>query len=73
MRVPITRACVEMCVRTGVLLFAIGAVVVVGPASASESENGGAAEVPTFNADVAPILYDNCASCHRKPSANRGD
>ncbi len=25
----------------------------------------GAAEVPTFAADVAPILYDECASCHR--------
>ena len=22
--------------------------------------------VPTFNADVAPILYENCATCHRK-------
>ena len=25
----------------------------------------GAAEVPTFAADVAPILYEECASCHR--------
>ena len=25
----------------------------------------GAAETPTFAADVAPILYEECASCHR--------
>ena len=25
----------------------------------------GAAEAPTFAADIAPILYDQCASCHR--------
>src|SRR5712691_7312871 len=24
-----------------------------------------AAAAPTFNTDVAPILYQNCASCHR--------
>jgi mono/diheme cytochrome c family protein len=25
----------------------------------------GAAATPTFNKDIAPILYQNCASCHR--------
>src|SRR6266404_6858309 len=24
-----------------------------------------AAAAPTFNKDIAPILYQNCASCHR--------
>src|SRR5271154_2962772 len=24
-----------------------------------------AATVPTFNKDIAPILYSNCATCHR--------
>src|SRR5271163_338247 len=23
------------------------------------------AEVPTFNRDIAPILYQNCSNCHR--------
>ena len=46
-------------------LFAIGAMV--GPASASEEAEAEAAEgAPTFNADVAPILYENCATCHRE-------
>src|SRR5579885_884981 len=25
----------------------------------------GFAATPTFNRDIAPILYDNCATCHR--------
>jgi hypothetical protein len=25
----------------------------------------GAASTPTFNKDIAPILYANCATCHR--------
>ena len=24
-----------------------------------------AAAAPTFNKDIAPILYENCATCHR--------
>ena len=50
---------------TGLLVFAIGALVVPASATATENESA-AADVPTFNADVAPILYENCASCHRK-------
>ena len=45
----------------GVLLFAIGAVV--GPARANENAAEG---VPTFNADIAPILNEYCVGCHRK-------
>src|SRR5262245_65874441 len=26
---------------------------------------GVAADVPTFNKDIAPILYQHCATCHR--------
>ena len=44
-----------------VALFALGAMV----GTASANENAAAEGVPTFNADVAPILYENCASCHR--------
>ena len=60
MRVLIAR----LCVLSGVWLLAVAAMV--GPASASENANESAAGVPTFNADVAPILYGNCSNCHRK-------
>jgi hypothetical protein len=43
-----------------VLLFAVG---MAGSAGANENAAEG---VPTFNADVAPILYDHCVSCHRE-------
>ncbi len=26
---------------------------------------GAGAATPTFNKDIAPIIYQNCASCHR--------
>src|SRR6476620_10294035 len=28
--------------------------------------------VITFNRDIAPILYDNCATCHRPIDGSRG-
>ena len=34
-------------------------VLLVAPATAEE------AETPTFAKDVAPILFENCVSCHR--------
>lgn len=41
--------------------------------AAPESEGG---RVATFNRDIAPILFDNCASCHRpidgQPGPRRG-
>jgi hypothetical protein len=37
----------------------VSAVVVLGVGALAE------AQVPTFNKDVAPILYTKCASCHR--------
>lgn len=39
------------------ILFAIG--LLVSPCSSF------AADAPTFNRDIAPILYRNCVSCHR--------
>ena len=45
-----------------VLIVVTGIVMVLSlaPASASAAE-----ATPTYNQDVAPILLDNCASCHR--------
>lgn len=40
------------------LVYAAGQVQAQGPAAS-------AAGVPTFTRDVAPILYQNCANCHR--------
>ena len=48
-------------VTVSVALFAIGAMA----GTVSANENAAAEGVPTFNADVASILYENCASCHR--------
>ena len=44
------------------VLFAVGGFA----ATAGANENAAAEAVPTFNADVGPILYENCASCHRE-------
>ena len=44
---------------TSVFLLAIVVMVGFGASAAAQ-------EAPTFNAEVAPILYENCASCHRK-------
>lgn len=43
--------------------LAIVAVLVVTAQFAVRASNTG--EVPSFSKDVAPILYKNCASCHR--------
>jgi hypothetical protein len=47
----------------GGVLVAIGATVFTsGPVAAQ----GASAGAPTFNKDVAPIVYSKCASCHRE-------
>ena len=46
--------------RTTFLLAAAALVLSGVPAGA-----GQAGEAPTFSKDVAPILYDNCVTCHR--------
>jgi len=42
---------------TGILFLALPIVVAAAPSTSSAA--------PTFNNDIAPILYANCASCHR--------
>jgi hypothetical protein len=42
----------------------VGAAVLASAGISAQSPKG-AAGVPTFAKDVAPILYKNCASCHR--------
>ena len=41
-------------------LSLLAVAVLVAPLSVS------AQDAPTFNADVGPILYENCAECHRQ-------
>ena len=46
--------------RTTFLLAATALVLSGVPAAAEQAD-----ETPTFSKDVAPILYDNCVTCHR--------
>src|SRR5688572_8968070 len=47
-------------------LAAIAIVAVVAACSrTTEQTEKAAARAVTFNGDIAPILFDNCASCHR--------
>src|SRR5262245_15146834 len=43
------------------LVIALASLIVVSGGSASDSRSS----APTFNKDVAPIMYRNCVSCHR--------
>jgi len=43
------------------LVLVVGLVALSNPVVAAENAEG----APTFNEDIAAILYDNCASCHR--------
>ena len=45
-----------------VILSVVALVVVVGPPVFAA---GGAEETPTFTKDVAPIIFENCITCHR--------
>jgi len=40
-------------------------VVCVSTSASLKGQKPGAPETPTFDRDVAPILYKHCASCHR--------
>jgi hypothetical protein len=54
--------------RTRRLNCALAAIVIVATAACSRPTGQAektAARALTFNRDVAPILFDNCASCHR--------
>jgi hypothetical protein len=51
-------------VRKAVLFGGAVALAFVG-STATVKLRAQAASAPTFNADVAPILYEKCATCHR--------
>jgi Tfp pilus assembly protein PilF len=54
------------CHELSCALAAITIVVVVAACSrTTEQSDKAAARTATFNEDIAPILFDNCASCHR--------
>src|SRR5262245_51843096 len=48
-----------------VALAALASAVVWSGSTVTAEQAAGAAAAPTFNKDVAPILYANCTSCHR--------
>jgi Tfp pilus assembly protein PilF len=59
--------------------MAIAMVAVAACSGTNHQAEKGAARPITFNRDIAPILFDNCASCHRpindapsKPTATSG-
>src|SRR3954454_19738364 len=41
------------------------ASLLLGSIAAVASANAAPANVPTFSKDVAPIVFTNCANCHR--------
>lgn len=45
--------------------IALVASLASGGSQVSAAQAPASAAAPTFNKDVAPILYENCASCHR--------
>jgi tetratricopeptide (TPR) repeat protein/mono/diheme cytochrome c family protein len=46
-------------------LAAVAMVAVAACSRTTEQTDRAAARAVTFNGDIAPILFDNCASCHR--------
>ncbi len=48
----------------GAAVIVLGAAI-VGAAADGQYSGNPASDVPTFNKDVAPILYANCVTCHR--------
>lgn len=54
------------CMRRCCSRLVLGGVVwMVGSTGVGAAEREVRAGVPTFSEDVAPILYENCVSCHR--------
>ena len=45
------------------LLFVLGSLSLLSAPASAQSQ--ATAPAPTFNKDVAPILFANCISCHR--------
>ena len=50
--------------RLRILSATLGLCIVIAVAISFES-NADVKSSPTFNKDVAPILYKNCIACHR--------
>ena len=42
------------------------AVAVAGGTASTAGQSAGASPPPTFSKDVAPILHNSCATCHRR-------
>ena len=49
----------------GSAVVVLGVAIVGASAPSAQYAAKQAADVPTFNKDVAPILYANCVTCHR--------
>src|SRR5262245_8327931 len=47
------------------LCVALGAMALLSGAKAKAEEAGNPRGSPTFNRDVAPLVFKNCAACHR--------
>lgn len=52
-------------VSNGVLSLGVAGVALLGGSRMTPTIAAQGATAPTFNADVAPILFQKCASCHR--------
>src|SRR4051794_15734501 len=58
----------KVALMTAVLLAGVALALAEGKAAAPAS-TAEAAAPPTFSKDVAPILFQNCATCHRPGEA----
>jgi len=65
---PMSRLQVSRARTRSVLGLILGALLSVACADSS-NERGDAAAGPTFRRDVAPIVHENCASCHHPGEA----
>ena len=52
-------------VAIGASVIILGAAIISASGADGQYAQRTAKDVPTFSRDVAPILYRNCASCHR--------
>jgi mono/diheme cytochrome c family protein len=64
MRVSLTTSGARICLALSCLSLAVSYLDANGPAPIVEAVQVPAG-TPTFNKDVAPILYSNCVTCHR--------
>jgi hypothetical protein len=51
--------------RSRLILFVLSACLTVAIAGIPASRAGGEKSAPTFSKEIAPIIFNNCASCHR--------